>query len=180
MRPFLGLIPRQGVRALAMAGSALALGVAAAPAQAATPVCTTGHLVTWINTQSNGAAGTVFYVLNFTNVGPKCTLRGYPGVSAVGGAGRQLGSAATRNAVRPLKTITLNAPNASRATVSTAHATVGIVEVGNFSPSACGPAIASGLRVFPPNQGTSDFVPFPFGACAISGPKFLKIGAVTR
>jgi hypothetical protein len=181
MHPHLALATRRrATRALALGGSVLALALAAAPADAAVPACTTGQVVTWINTQSNGAAGTIFYTLNFTNVGAKCTLRGYPGVSAVGQAGKRLGSAASRNSVKPVKTITLNAPIPSRETVSTAHAMVGIVETGVFSPSVCSPAIAEGLRVFPPNQTAADFVPFPFSACAKSGPQYLKVSAITK
>jgi hypothetical protein len=171
---------RGAARALALGASAFALGVAAAPADAAVPACKTAQLVTWLNTQSNGAAGTIFYVLNFTNVGAKCTLRGYPGVSAVGRGGKRLGTAASRNSVKPVKTVTLNAPNASHGTFSTAHATLGIVETGVFSASVCAPTIASGLRVFAPNQPTATFVSFPFGACARSGPKFLNISAVAK
>jgi hypothetical protein len=172
--------PRAAARALALGASALALGVAAAPADAAVPACKTAQLVTWLNTQSNGAAGTIFYTLNFTNVGAKCTLRGYPGVSAVGRAGKGLGRAAVRNSVRPVKTITLNAPNASHGTFSSAHATLGIVETGVFSVSTCAPTIASGLRVFAPDQKSATFVPFPFAACAHTAPKLLNISAVAK
>jgi hypothetical protein len=171
---------RRSARALALGACVLALGVAAAPADAAVPACKTAQLVTWLNTQSNGAAGTIFYVLNFTNVGAKCTLRGYPGVSAVGRAGKRLGTAANRNSVKPVKTVTLNAANVSHGTFSTAHATLGIVDTGVFSPGVCAPTIASGLRVFAPNQQSATFLPFPFGACARSGPKFLNISAVAK
>ncbi len=165
---------------LALAGCALALGVTAVPAGAAGPACRTGQLVVWIDTQSNGAAGTIFYTLNFTNVGRRCTMRGYPGISAVDRGGRRLGTPATRDAVKPVRTVTLNAPNASQGTFSSAHATVGIVETGVFSQSVCRPTIASGLRVYPPNQSAGAVVSYPFSACARSGPMFLKVSAVTR
>ncbi len=181
MRSPIGLTNhRRTARALALGASAVALGVAAAPADAAVPACKTAQLVTWLNTQSNGAAGTIFYVLNFTNVGAKCTLRGYPGVSAVGQAGKRLGTAANRNSIKPVKTVTLNAPSPSHGTFSTAHATLGIVDTGVFPASVCAPTIASGLRTFAPNQSRAAFVPFPFGACARSGPKFLSISAVAK
>jgi hypothetical protein len=171
---------RGAARALALGASVLALGVAAAPADAAVPGCKPAQLVTWLNTQSNGAAGTIFYVLNFTNVGAKCTLRGYPGVSAVGRAGKRLGTAANRNSVKPVTTVTLNASNASHGTFFTAHATLGIVDTGVFSAGVCAPTIASGLRVFAPDQGAATFLPFPFTACGRSGPKFLNISAVAK
>jgi hypothetical protein len=180
MRSPIGLTKHRAARALALGASALALGVAAAPADAAVPACKTAQLVTWLNTQSNGAAGTIFYVLNFTNVGAKCTLRGYPGVSAVGRAGKRLGTAANRNSIKPVKTVTLNAPTASHGTFSTGHATLGIVETGVFSTSVCAPTIASGLRVFAPNQSRAAFVPFPFSACGRGGPKFLSVSAVAK
>jgi hypothetical protein len=181
MRSPIGLTKHRGAaRALALGASALAFGIAAAPADAAVPACKTAQLVTWLDTQSNGAAGTIFYVLDFTNVGAKCTLRGYPGVSAVGRAGKRLGTAASRNSIKPVKTVTLDAPNASHGTFFTAHATLGIVETGVFSPSVCAPTIASGLRVFAPNQRTATFLPFPFGACARSGPKILNVSAVAK
>jgi Protein of unknown function (DUF4232) len=170
---------RSAARVLALGGSALLLAFAAAPAHAAVPACKTTHLVVWLNTQANGAAGTIFYTLNFTNIGPKCTLRGYPGVSAVGGGGKPLGSAAVRSSVKPVKTVTLNTPSASHGTFSTAHDLLGIVEVGDFPNSTCSPIIASGLRVYPPNQSLAAFVAFPFGACSRSGPKYLKVAALT-
>jgi hypothetical protein len=58
---------------------------------------------------------------------------------------------------------------------ATATARVGIVEAGVFPPSQCAPATAAGLRVYPPNQTASRWVPFPFGACAKTGPAYLKI-----
>lgn len=179
MRSSIGLSIRH-TATLALAGSALVLGVAVAPAGAAGPACRTGQLVAWIDTQPNGAAGTIFYTLNFTNVGQRCTMRGYPGISAIDRTGRRLGTPATRDAVKPVRTVTLDAPNASHGTFSSAHATVGIVETGVFSQSVCRPTIASGLRVYPPDQSAAAMVSYPFGACARSGPKFLKISAVTR
>ena len=169
----------RGCRAVAaaLASGLAAAGVAAAPAagsavKASTSPCRTANLVVWFNTNGNGAAGTVFYKLNFTNLGSQsCTLRGYPGVSAVSLAGRQLGSAATRNNVAKVKTITIG-------TGKTASATVGIVEAGNFPSSSCGLTTAAGLKVFPPNQGASRTVWFPFAACSKKGPKYLTIQAV--
>jgi hypothetical protein len=47
------------------------------------------------SSQPNRAAGGAYYDLEFTNLsGHACTLRGYPGVSAVSLTGRHLGSPA--------------------------------------------------------------------------------------
>ena len=49
------------------------------------PACQASQLGVWIAlAQSNGAAGTIYYPLNFTNVsGHTCSLHGFPGVSAI-------------------------------------------------------------------------------------------------
>jgi hypothetical protein len=169
-----------GARALGVAaalGSVVALGIAVSPAAgsavtASTPACRSAGLVTWLNTTPNGTAGTIFYTLNFTNLsGSTCTLRGYPGVSAVNLKGRQVGRAATRNTGTKLRTITLRNGR-------TASANLGIVEAGNFPSSSCRQVTAAGLKVFPPNQSASKTVPFPFQACSGTGPAYLRIEAV--
>src|ERR1700722_12439051 len=41
------------------------------------PSCTTANLDVWLNTEGNGAAGSSYYNLNFTNLSSHaCTLRG--------------------------------------------------------------------------------------------------------
>jgi Domain of unknown function (DUF4232) len=158
---------------VAVALAATPLSTAAPSRRSAPPACATGGLVVWMNTNGNGTAGTVYYVLRFTNLsGHACTLRGFPGVSAVKLNGQQLGSAAARDQATPVKTISI--PNGH-----TAKATLGIVEAGNFPTSKCGPTTAAGLRVYPPNQTASKIVPFPFAACSHNGPVFLRIRTVT-
>ena len=97
------LIRRRRASLLSMAVVAAivtAVGVGA-PAAASAPSCATSGLVIWLNTEGNGTAGSIYYQLEFTNQsGHTCTLRGYPGVSAVDLSGHQLGSAASRNTVR--------------------------------------------------------------------------------
>ena len=134
--------------------------------------CTSSGLVEWLNTQPNGAAGTIYYSLEFTNLsGHACTLRGYPGVSGITLGGAQLGSAASRSTGTPKKTITL-APG------KTAASALGITEVGNFPASSCHPTTAAGLRVYAPNQTAAKSIPFPFGACAKTGDLYLSVQAV--
>ena len=115
------------------------------------------------------------YTLNFTNLsGHACTLRGFAGVSAVNLGGGRLGRAAAREPGHPVRTVTLTAGH-------TAHAILGIVDIGVLSPTACPPTTAAGLRVFAPNQTTSKVIPFPFSACGgTGGPTFMRIRPVTR
>jgi hypothetical protein len=139
---------------------------------AGVPKCATSGLVVWLDTQGNGTLGSVYYNLQLTNLsGHKCTVTGYPGVSAVNLAGRQLGTAAARDTAKKAKAITL-------ASGATAVAVLRIVDTGAFSPSACGQVTAAGLRVYPPNQAASKVVPFPFDACSRSGPAYLTVQVV--
>jgi hypothetical protein len=149
----------------------MALAPAATSARAAqrTPMCATPKLVVWLDTQGGGAAGSTFYHLQFTNLsGRPCTLDGYPGVSAINLSGHQLGSAASRNATRAPRRITLAAG-------ATATAVLRIGEASNFPASTCHQTSAAGLRVYPPNQTTSKTIPFPFHACSRTGPVYLGI-----
>jgi hypothetical protein len=122
------------------------------------PSCQTGGLVIWLNTNGNGTAGSIFYTLNFTNLsGHRCTLRGYPGVSAINLRGRRIGNPASRDNRTRVRTITLR---------NNGTATTVLRIVDNGAISNCGTVNAAGLRIFPPNQGASKTVPFPFGACS--------------
>jgi len=166
-----------GVAAALTLAPAVALasaGSPAHPAAAVTPFCETPGLVIWLDTNGNGRAGTTFFKVHFTNLsGHACTLNGFPFLHAINLAGHQLGRRAVFRKPAP-HLVTL-------ANGKTATAVLGIVDTGAFSPSACRPVTAAGLRVFPPNQTRSKDVPFPFSTCSRRlGPAALKVGAVTR
>jgi hypothetical protein len=154
--------------ALASAGSP------ARPAASATSACETPGLVIWLDTNGNGTAGTTFFNLHLTNLsGHACTLNGYPFLFAVNLSGHQVGPRAPFRKPSPHQVTLRNG--------QTATAVLGIVDTGNFSPSACRPVTAAGLRVFPPNQTRAKLVPFPFSACSRAhGPASLNVGAVTK
>ena len=61
---------------------------------AAVHACTTADLGAWVAAdQGNGAAGSIYFPLQFTNVSRHtCSMRGFPGVSAIDRNGHQLGS----------------------------------------------------------------------------------------
>jgi hypothetical protein len=162
--------------ASACAAAVAAIAATASPAAttATTPRCATSGLVIWLETQGNGALGSIYYNLDFTNLsGHACTLVGYPGVSAVNLGGHTLGSAASRDNFHAPVVVTLAAG-------ATARAVLRIVEAGNFPPSTCRPLTAAGLRVYPPNQTASKVVPFPFSACSRSGPVYLSVRVVQK
>lgn len=142
-------------------------GHSAAAARA--PGCSVADLTAWVGIPADGSAGTFTYQLELSNVsGHACTLRGFPGVSATGAHGSQLGSAAVRNHAHPARLVTLGRG-------ATAHVELGIADVSNFPKSVCHPVTASGLRVFPPNDRRSESIPISFRACQKRGPKYLSV-----
>jgi hypothetical protein len=130
------------------------------PAVTGTPACPNGSLQLKLGL-AQGYAGGVYQVIDFTNSsGSTCTLTGYPGVSLVSGPPfTQIGLAAQRGGTAPVKTITL-APGA------TANALLQIVDALNFPTATCGPAKATDLRVYPPNQTLGVFLPSASEGCA--------------
>lgn len=161
-----------------MLAPAIALASPGSPARpdakTIAPACETPGLVVWLDTSGNGAAGTIFYKLHFTNLsGHACTLNGYPFLFAINLKGHQVGPRAV-----------FRKPSPHSVTVGkgkTVTAVLGIVEAGNFPPSACRPVTAAGLRVYPPNQTRFKVVPFPFSTCSRAhGPASLNVGAVIK
>lgn len=163
--------------AAATVGCAAALGALlcaqTAVGASGSPRCTTSGLVIWLNTTANGAAGSSFYSLYFTNLSRRaCSLKGYPGVSAIDLSGRRLGRSAGREAGQAPAAVML-APGA------TARAVLRIVDAANFSASACHEVTAAGLRVYAPGERRSKVVPFPFKTCSRTGSGVLSVRALT-
>jgi hypothetical protein len=130
----------------------------AAPASASR--CTTAHLEIWFGLgEGGGTLGSVYYPLEFSNVGHSaCTLNGFPGVSGFGSGGGQVGPAASRNGQHH-GTVTLAAG-------ATAHAILRVVDAGALCSH---PVTADGLKVFPPGATRSQSIDFSFAACPHSG-----------
>jgi hypothetical protein len=172
----------KGIRRMAVAGgAALALGLgsaawaatsASAASEAVIPRCAPGQLGVWVNVASgSGAAGSVYYHLDFTNTsGETCHLYGYPGVSATNAAGRQLGNAAARDSAVPASYV--NIPPGG-----TAHAILRYSDV-EVSTSGCEPANASLLKVYPPDDFGAQYAFFSLPACTVTGHNYLTIRRV--
>lgn len=113
---------------------------------------------------SEGAAGTVYAPLRFTNTGPApCVLHGFPGVSYVGGDnGAQIGPAAEQDGA---KGAAVNLPRGG-----VASAQLAMVQVLNYDPAVCHPTPVKGLRVYPPGETASVFVPLKGTGCASNPP----------
>jgi hypothetical protein len=112
----------------------------------------------------DAAAGTAYRSVVFTNKGARtCTIQGFPGVSYVAGDdGHQVGPAAYRTGKKG-PVITLKPGG-------TAFADVGFVQVRNFDASVCKPTAVRGLRIYPPHEYNSMFLPAPGTGCAGTPP----------
>lgn len=157
--------------AAALASTAALL---AAPAGAGAASCAPRTLVVWLDTHPGPAAGSTYYKLEFTNLSARtCTLYGYPGVSAAAVDGRRLGAPASRDTQHPPRSVVLPAGGS-------AFAQLQITQARNFPRGVCRPAIAAGLRVYPPGATKAQAVPFPFLACTRGPAVVLHIEAVQR
>jgi hypothetical protein len=157
LRSARGRMLAAAVIACAAAGvPAVALASSSAPA---VKPCTAPDTYVWFGLAPNGAAGTIYYPVEFSNTGSKtCTLRGFPGVAAITKSGKQLGKAAARFTVA-VHTVTLK-PN------QTAHALIGIIDDPAGVVSGCHGATAYGFQVYPPGQARKQLITdFGYPAC---------------
>jgi len=144
-------------------------GARTSPASA--PACTAFGLGVWVAVgQGNGAAGTIFYPLEFTNLsGHTCSLFGYPGVSAINEHGNQLGSSANWERTTTAHTVIL-APGA------TAHTMLAYHDAAVTTEAGCDPVnSATLLKVYPPGQHRATYAAYDFQSCSRPGVRYLSI-----
>ena len=190
---YLTMIPKTVRRAAAIIAAASAAGLIGASAAvaacssgavltaatsrtapAAVRACTADDLGVWLAvSQLNGAAGSVYYPLQFTNLSRHaCAMRGFPGVSAVDRNLRQLGSPAGRDHVIPVRTVVL-APG------RTAHAILRYGDVAVATSPGCHPTFSTfELRIYPPGQYRATYAAFGLEACSHAGPVYLGVQPV--
>jgi hypothetical protein len=155
--------------ALAASGSPAAANHSAARSQPVAGRCRAGFLTDWIGLPGDAKAGSTWYMVEISNTSSKtCTLYGFPGVSAVGAGGRQLGSPAGRAHGWTELPLTLRPHD-------TVHFVLGIIDTVNYPAASCHPATAYGLRVYAPGAYSSKTIPFRFAACSRRGPAFLQV-----
>lgn len=187
---YLTTIPKTARRAAAVIAAASAAGLIATSAAvaagssgavltadtsrtapAAVRACTADDLGVWLAVaQLDGAAGSVYYPLQFTNLSRHaCAMRGFPGVSAVDRNLHQLGRPAGRDHVIPVRTVVL-APGA------TAHTILGYGDVTVATAPGCHPTFRTfELRVYPPGQRHATYAAFDFEVCSHAGPVYMGI-----
>jgi hypothetical protein len=145
---------------------------AVAPPSAGAPGCATRDLQAKVGI-SQGAAGSVYQVIDFTNIGnAACTLYGYPGVSLTTGKPvTQVGQAATRSPVAGPTLVTLKPGQ-------TGNALLRITQALNYPTATCSPKATAYLQIFPPNQTTPIYLAYSATGCASTSVKLLTIGVV--
>ena len=173
------VIAAASLTGLIAATSAFAAGssgtrLAADTAPAAVPACTAADLGAWVAVdQGNGAAGSIYYPLQFTNLsGHTCAMRGFPGVSAIDRSGRQLGSPAGWATRVAAHTVVLG-PGA------TAHTILRYSDVTVTTAPGCRPVFTTfELRVYPPGQYSATHAAFGPEACSHAGPVYMSVEPV--
>ena len=168
-----GLIATSAAFAASSSGAVLTADTSRA-APAAVRACTASDLGAWVAvTQGNGAAGSIFYPLQFTNLSRRaCAMRGFPGVSAINRSGHQLGRPASWDHVIPVRTVVL-APGA------TAHAILRWSDATIATAPGCHPTVSTfELRIYPPGQYRATYAAFGLEACSHAGPVYLGVEAV--
>jgi hypothetical protein len=119
----------------------------------------------WLGVPGNGAAGTILYELEISNIGHStCTFFGYPGVSELNIHGNEVGKPASHSGVKKLVIIKPG---------GTAHFVLKYHEAG----AAClHPVDGALLRVFPPGQFHSQLVELALQQCP--GKSIMSVDAV--
>lgn len=122
-------------------------------------------------TDTEGAAGTVYSHLAFTNISVQpCTLAGYPAVTFVDDGGLSIGAPVSK-VPGDARIVTLE-PGSSAASVFALH------NAYVATTDGCQPTQATGMLVFPPNASTYGFsVTSPSRVC--SNPSTDGSGSIT-
>lgn len=138
----------------------------------AAPRCATADLKATIGI-AQGAAGSVYQVIDFTNIGTaSCSLYGYPGVALAGGTPvTQIGAAASRSTQTAASLVTLT-PG------TTGNALLRITVAQNYPASTCKPVASTYLQIYPPNQTTPIYLAYKSTGCSASSVNLLSVSVV--
>lgn len=162
------LTPRRiiGTTGVLMAlGAAVAVPAGAVAAAApVTPRSCTANQLTITPGRVDGAAGTLWLPLYFTNTSTRaCTGYGFPRVAYVTGPhGQQVNDQATHDSSNAPQPVVL-APGES------AMAVLRMPQAGNYDEQTCRPVQVAGIRVAPPGVRATVFISQPKTACSVGG-----------
>ena len=136
------------------------------------PGCATRDLKVTVGV-AQGAAGSVYQVIDFTNIGTaSCSLYGYPGIALAGGSPvTQIGMAASRSPQAGPALVTLK-PGA------VANTLLRITQAQNYPTSKCSPMASTYLQIYPPNQTTPIYLGYKSTGCSATGVNLLTVSVV--
>jgi len=142
-----------------VAGGTMGFGAATAASAAPVKNCVPSQIAV-THGPANGAAGTIYYPIIFTNTGATCALFGVPAVQPVAGAGH--------HAVGPLaRSLSMGEMPARHVIAKGQSVSVafGVTETGNYTPSTCVARSASGVMVTLGSFVTSRYLHLPITVC---------------
>jgi hypothetical protein len=136
------------------------------------PGCATRDLKATVGV-AQGAAGSVYQVIDFTNIGTaSCSLYGYPGISLAGGSPvTQIGAAASRSPQAGPAMVTLKPGGV-------ANTLLRITQAQNYPTSKCSPMASTYLQIYPPNQTTPIYLGYKSTGCSATGVNLLTVSVV--
>jgi len=136
------------------------------------PGCATRDLKATVGV-AQGAAGSVYQVIDFTNIGTaSCSLYGYPGIALAGGSPvTQIGMAASRSPQAGPALITLKPGDV-------ANTLLRITQAQNYPTSKCSPMASTYLQIYPPNQTTPIYLQYKSTGCSATGVNLLTVSVV--
>ena len=153
-------------------GSASSAAVNPNTAAGGPPACATADLKATAGV-AQGAAGSVYQVIDFTNIGTaSCSLYGYPGVALAGGSPvTQIGAAASRSTQTAASLVTL-------AVGATGNTLLRITQAENYPQSTCSPVASTYLQIYPPNQTTPIYLAYKSTGCSSTKVNLLTVSVV--
>lgn len=136
------------------------------------PGCATRDLKATVGV-AQGAAGSVYQVIDFTNIGTaSCSLYGYPGIALAGGSPvTQIGMAASRSPQAGPALVTLKPGDV-------ANTLLRITTAQNYPTSKCSPVASTYLQIYPPNQTTPIYLGYKSTGCSATGVNLLTVSVV--
>jgi hypothetical protein len=136
------------------------------------PGCATRDLKATVGI-AQGAAGSVYQVIDFTNIGTaSCSLYGYPGIALAGGSPvTQIGMAASRSPQAGPALVTLKPGDV-------ANTLLRITQAQNYPTSKCSPMASTYLQIYPPNQTTPIYLGYKSTGCSATGVNLLTVSVV--
>lgn len=154
-----------GLAVAAVLLPAAALASSGSPPPPRVGACRGASAEAWLGLPGNGAAGTILYEIQLSNIGHStCTFFGYPGVSELNIHGSEVGKPASHGGAKLLVTLKRG---------GTAHFVLTYHQAG---ANCLHPVRGAVLRVFPPGQVHSQLVQLALPQCP--GKSIMSVDAV--